>query len=98
MELYLSKAIACNAKITSIYNDLKNEKNIEWEIKPQLLNGINTNFFIKVNKKNLSIACSVDTGGEIESIIINDNGELDNDSLMFHEDINALKNFLQELS
>jgi hypothetical protein len=97
MEQYLKKVQICNNKIKDIYNELLNEKNSDWEIKEQHLNGISTNFIIEVNKKKISIACSVDTGGEIESIKIDDSGELDNDSLMFHNDIDELRKYLVEL-
>lgn len=97
MEIYMKKLFECQEKIKIVYNSLLEETNNNWKIEKKKINDIRTNFFIESNNKKLSIACSIDTGGEIESIIILDDINYDNDSIVFHEDINALKNYLYKI-
>lgn len=98
MELYLRKVYMCNAKIANIYNVLLSDGNVDWKLGNQFIDGFSTNFFIEINENRLSIACSVDTGGEIESIMIDEYGNLNDSSLIFHDDVGKLKKYLQDLS
>lgn len=91
------KIAYCNNKIKFIYNSLISEHNSKWNIEKNNISNIDTNFHMLSNNEKISIACSPDTGGEIETILFINNDKIDHDSIIFHEDINKLKKYLNTL-
>jgi hypothetical protein len=91
------KITQCNCKIKSIYNNLIKENNSKWKIENDIINGLVTNFHMLSNNKKLSISCSPDTGGEIETVLFTSDNKIVHDSITFHNNIDELKIYLNNL-
>jgi hypothetical protein len=84
----------CNNKINEVLTILILQNNSNWNIKDTNVLGMRTNFIMMINNKKISVACGIDTDGEIETILFTENDKIDNDSNMFHDDTNALIKYL----
>ena len=90
----------CNSRIIdahSILQKINDDEKLNWSFE-ELSKGMTTNFFMKVNNTKVSVACSMDSGGEeIETLLFKPNGDIDHESVQYHDTPDALKKYLQNL-
>ena len=86
----------CHEVLVKIRTLLKKNAGDNWVFYKTPNNKYN-NFRMSVNNQKISVAISVFTSGAIETIFINNNDELDHDSIQQHTEPSDLIHYLHSL-
>lgn len=95
--MYLEDFKTCHSKIVDTFQYIvDNYKSAKFQSYP--LHECSTSFIL-VNENNvkISIACPIDTCGELETFKFNNNNEIDNDTLEYHENNDKLLEYIKLL-
>ena len=94
----MQNLLYCNQETVKTYSFLTeniNKTNHEFLNVVEIM--IGTSFRIKTrNNVVMSIAHTMDTCGELETIILDANGDLDHDTLMYHDNREELLKYIME--
>tara|TARA_Y100000389_G_C17367148_1_gene466944 strand:+ start:133 stop:417 length:285 start_codon:yes stop_codon:yes gene_type:complete len=94
MEEILQKIMMCNEKINEVYEELYYRNLCEFETEE--INDMQTNFIIKINNIRMSISIPLDTC-QLETVLYEKDGDIDDDSIKYHNDINELISYLENI-